>query len=363
MELNCKVTKQVVELLQANNINCYIVGGYVRDSVLGIESKDIDIELHNTTIDQAYEIVSSVTAANIYGSFGVIALENYNTEFAIARTETKVGDLHTDYQVEFITNGDLKLAASRRDFTINSLMYDMQSNQLLDFYGGLTDLENKVLRHVSSAFSEDPLRVLRGIKFITRYNLEMAKETDELCVEVAKQLTYLPTSRIEAELNSIFKNDCQKYGLKLLTKYLYIIFNSLEVEADYGDNKALNQILFFKQFTNYEQVLNFCYENKKTKKDLKFIIDNYQLIKSVEDLKGNDQYELFNMCQYVLDKAIAINTNFGAKYNHYLELKTKYDGKYFLSIGISGKQIATNQKKIIGGKLDELRNSNWKSKL
>lgn len=362
MELKCKVTKQVVELLQANDINCYIVGGYVRDSILGIESKDIDIELHNTTIDQAYEIISRVTAANIYGSFGVIALEHYNTEFAIARTETKVGNLHTDYQVEFITNGDLKLAASRRDFTINSLMYDMQSNQLLDFYGGLVDLENKVLRHVSPAFSEDPLRVLRGIKFLTRYNLEMASETDILCTDIADQLNYLPTSRIEAELNSIFKNKYPKLGLKLLTKYLNIIFNSLEVEAEFSDNKQLNQILFFKQFTNYYEVLDFCYENKKTKKDLKFVIDNYQLIKSVKDLDGIVQYELFTNCHYVLDKAIAINPNFETRYNQYLELKAKYDGKYFLSIGISGKQIATNQKQIIGGKLDELRNSNWKSK-
>lgn len=358
MELNCELTKQVIKSLQANGVDCYIVGGFVRDTLLGRESLDIDIELHNTDLDNAYAIISNTTKASIYGNFGVIALQDCNTEFAIARTESKIGTNHTDFNVEFITDGNLKLAASRRDFTINSLMYDLQTNKLLDFYHGQEDLNNLVLRHVGPAFSEDPLRILRAIKFITRYNLTIDSTTDLLCNQTANQLTYLPKSRIEAELASIFQNDYPYLGLSLLTKYLNSIFQQEICITEFSTNLNLNQIHFFKQFKNFEQVIDFCYEQKKIKKDLKFIINNYHQIVNYQQLSADTKFELLSASQYVLEMAVAINPQFEAYFKDYQQLMIKYNGNYFTQLGISGKQIRISQKQKIGGMLDELSNNN-----
>lgn len=217
MKINCEITKAVVSALQQNDIDCYLVGGYVRDTLLNIEAVDIDIELHNTNLEQAYQIISNITPANVYGSFGVIALDAVNTEFALARTEVKTGDKHTNFDIQFITDGNLKLACLRRDFTINSMMYDLANDRLLDFYNGQSDLNHSILRHVSDKFSEDSLRVLRGVKFACRYNLKIADETEALCKSLAPDLKHLPTKRIENEMNAIFKG-ANDYSLKLLDR-------------------------------------------------------------------------------------------------------------------------------------------------
>lgn len=354
MKINCHLTAQVVAHLQANNIDCYLVGGYVRDSILGIDSKDIDIELHNTDIDTAYNLISEIAKCSVFGTFGVVSLSDVNTEFAIARTETKVGNQHTSFVVDFITNGDLKLAAARRDFTINSMMYDLQNNQLLDFYGGQADLAAGILRHVSPAFSEDPLRILRGVKFICRYDLTIASDTNNLCLAIADQLKYLPKSRIENELNAIFSCPHLDYGLKLLTEYLNVIFNQQLTSFEC----PIPRIKFFGQFTDYQQVIDFCFEHKKTKKDLLLILDNYQQIVNFHQLASNQQFELLNLIKYVTADVFAINRRLEYLYNEFEQLLVDYNGSYFIAHGFTGKQIAIEQKKLIGGMINELSNSN-----
>lgn len=355
MELNCAVTKQVVQVLQANNIDCYIVGGYVRDHILGIESKDIDIELHNTTIEVASELIKTVTAAKVFGKFGVISLVDYNTEFAIARTEQKTGNSHTDFAVKFISNGDLKLAASRRDFTINSMMYDLQNNRIIDNYSGKRDLEQKVLRHVSDAFSEDPLRILRGLKFIARYNLTIAPQTDQLCRSIILELKYLPQIRIQKEIEAIFAADYFSQSRELLTEYLNMLFNQqLEGYYSVGSSLIANRISFFKQFTNPEVIIDFCYEQKNIKRDLEQVLENYDQYLNYNDLTAADKYQLLAASKYVLSYVEYLNPEVITAYHHYQRLSTIYNGQYFINRGITGKAIKAAMVEKIGGILDEL---------
>lgn len=352
MIINCELTNEVIFALQAQNIDCYIVGGFVRDTLLNVEAKDIDIELHHTDLETAYKIISEITPAKIVGNFGVISLEEVNTEFAIARNEQKTGDLHNEFEVQFITNGDLRAAALRRDFTINSMMYDLQNNQLLDFFNGLDDLKSKKIQHVSPAFSEDPLRILRAIKLISKYDFEISNKTDLLCQKLSLELRFLSKSRIESELNQIFKGQYQRAALTKLTQYLNIIFNQKLKLANYSDDSKYNQIQFFKQFNNYKQVIDFCYEKKNTKNELIFVIENYNSLIDFESLDKEQKYMLLTKGVQFDKTIILINPKLEKFFTRFDYLKQKYNGKYFMQIGFSGKEIAFAQKSKIMEELD-----------
>lgn len=355
MELNCELTQRVINALQANGVQCYIVGGFVRDTILGVKSKDIDIELHNTTLEHAYDIISEITDANIFGTFGIISLTLVPTEFAIARTERKTGNNHTSFEIEFITNGDLKLAASRRDFTINSLMYDLQTNQLVDNFNGVADLQYRILRHVSPAFSEDPLRVLRGIKFMSRYNLTIAAETRILCYTLISQLTTLSTTRIQNEMEAIFQAPYFHNVSQLLTDVFSILSNQTVTYAKYDKfDVESNRLLFFKQFDDYEIVINMCYEQKLIKKDLIFCLNNFEQYQQFSTLSGAQKYELLSMSKNRLNYISAINSDILDYYQKYTQLVKKYNGQYFMNLGYQGKEIKKAMKSEIGKRLNEL---------
>jgi tRNA nucleotidyltransferase (CCA-adding enzyme) len=117
-------------------------------------------------------------------SFGVIKFTSQSGgqwDFSLPRRDSKISAGHKGFEVEFEPDIDPRVAASRRDFTINALMFDPRTGEYLDFFGGRDDLQKRVLRHTSSAFIEDPLRVLRGMQFSARFDLSPAPQTVELC--------------------------------------------------------------------------------------------------------------------------------------------------------------------------------------
>ncbi len=347
MKIMCETTENVIKHLQKNNVQCFIVGGFVRDCLLHIESNDIDIELHNTTLDNAYRLITEITNANIFSKFGIISLLNVNTEFSIARFEKKSGLFHCEFDITFIENGDLKLAASRRDFTINSIMYDLQTNVLVDNFNGVHDLENKKLKHVSSKFIEDPLRVLRGVRFSAKYNLTFDQKTFELCQKLSNELIYLPKSRIEKELKLIFVQKYFKNNGSLLTIFLNEVFKQKVTHQQFSDNYYQNIILFFKQFPNFEQVIDFCFEKKMTKRNIKFTINNYQDIMNIKEISSEEKYNVFEKCEQALEYIEAINNHFYEEYKKYEKLKTTYNGNEIMKMGYERTQIKEVQKRFI----------------
>ncbi len=175
----------------------------MRDALLGLPSKDIDIEVFGLSYDELLNTLKKWGRTDLVGrSFGVVKLtvENGHTyDFTIPRRDSKVGDGHKGFAIEFDSSLTLQEAASRRDFTINSLMYDPRRCELLDFFGGEADLHNRILRHTSPAFSEDPLRVLRGMQFAGRFDFVGAPETLSLCRTMVDSYSELPLERIEWE--------------------------------------------------------------------------------------------------------------------------------------------------------------------
>lgn len=181
----------------------YLVGGCVRDWLLGAARKDFDVEAFGVRFDQLAQALERWGRVDLVGrSFGVVKLttEDRNTyDFSIPRRDSKMGAGHRGFDVEFDPRLTLEEAAARRDFTINALMYDPREDRLLDFFGGEHDLQAGVLRHTSAAFPEDPLRVLRGMQFAARFELQAAPETIELARSIKHTFGELARERVREE--------------------------------------------------------------------------------------------------------------------------------------------------------------------
>ena len=114
-------------------------------------------------------------------SFGVIKLAHLDVDVAIPRRETKLGLGHRAFEMEYDPTLTVRDASARRDFTVNAIYSDPLTGEIVDPWNGRADLERRTLRHVSDHFCEDPLRVLRGMQFVARFDLEPAPETIEVC--------------------------------------------------------------------------------------------------------------------------------------------------------------------------------------
>ena len=181
----------------------YVVGGFLRDRLLGIDSKDVDVEVFGVSLDELARRLASTGRVDLVGrSFGIVkwTLPSGSTyDVSIPRRDSKIGIGHRGFEVEFDPGMAPRAAASRRDFTINALMLDLRTGELLDFFGGLGDLERRVLRHVGPAFVEDPLRVLRAMQFVARFGLTVAPETVALCREMVGTFEELSRERVREE--------------------------------------------------------------------------------------------------------------------------------------------------------------------
>lgn len=191
---------RIAELAAEQGGRAYFVGGYVRDGLLGRENKDIDMEIHGLRPAQVEQILDSLGERLSMGeSFGIYALRGCAVDIAMPRKEILRGSGHRDFEICVDPFIGTEKAAKRRDFTINAMMQDILTGEILDYFGGKADLEQKILRHVSDeTFGEDPLRVLRGAQFAARFDLTVAEETVTLCSDMS--LRHLPRERIMEEL-------------------------------------------------------------------------------------------------------------------------------------------------------------------
>jgi len=219
-----KELSQLFDALIAHGARPVVVGGFVRDALLNTPSKDIDIEVYALqTLDELKSLLSPYGNVHEVGkSFGVLKLriKGYECDFSFPRTESKTGSGHRGFDV--ICDGalDFSTAARRRDFTINSMGYDVKTKELLDPYGGTKDLKKKILRCVDThTFVEDPLRVWRAVQFATRFELECDEELIVLCRKMKQEgsLDELPKERLFEELKKLLlKASRPSMGFKLM---------------------------------------------------------------------------------------------------------------------------------------------------
>lgn len=178
----------------------FFVGGCVRDSIQGKSSKDVDMEVHGITPKCLCDILDSLgKRIEIGESFGIFGLKGYSLDIAMPRKEKLRGRGHRDFEVFVDPFIGTESAARRRDFTVNAMMQDVLTGEIVDHFGGREDLEKRVIRHVDDdTFAEDPLRVLRCAQFAARFEFEIATETVNLCRTM--DLSTLSKERIMGEM-------------------------------------------------------------------------------------------------------------------------------------------------------------------
>ncbi len=194
------IAKKIAEEASKLGGSVYFVGGYVRDKLMGINSKDIDIEVHGISPESLEKVLDSLgTRIETGKSFGVYNLCGYSIDIAMPRKEECTGRGHRDFSVEIDPYLGTEKAAVRRDFTVNSIMENVLTGEITDHFGGRQDIKDKVIRHINSGtFVEDTLRVLRGAQFAARFKFTVAPETVELCKSM--DLSTLAPERIFEEM-------------------------------------------------------------------------------------------------------------------------------------------------------------------
>ncbi len=219
--------EDAAKMIDVAGAKAVLVGGAVRDMVMGKEPKDFDIEVYGLKeVSQLETLLSRFGKVSAVGkSFGVLKLhiggEVY--DFAFPRTEKKTAKGHQGFEVVPDGGLDFATAAKRRDFTVNAIGYDLLTKEIFDPYGGLNDIQFGILRHIDDAtFVEDPLRVYRAVQFAARFGFEVAEETAVLCKKMVTEgmLEELPKERVYEEWKKLLlKAPKPSVGFELMREW------------------------------------------------------------------------------------------------------------------------------------------------
>lgn len=201
----------------------FLVGGIVRDMLMygHVDYHDVDVEIYDLNIDDLQQILGKYGKVNLVGkSFGILKLDKLpNYDFALPRIERKNGLGHQGFEVTVNEHLDLKTASSRRDFTINAIMYEVKTGKIYDFYHGIDDINKRTIRMVNaSSFAEDSLRVLRAAQFASRFDYYIDPNTKAICKKMVQEklLDTLSNERIFQEYNKLLLSMRPSIGLTFL---------------------------------------------------------------------------------------------------------------------------------------------------
>ncbi|OGR84241.1 MAG: hypothetical protein A2901_06835 [Elusimicrobia bacterium RIFCSPLOWO2_01_FULL_54_10] len=201
-----KIAAEIAREFKSAGGRAYLVGGCVRDKIMGQSPKDFDIEVYGVPAEKIEPVLRRFGHVNTMGKSFCIhrlihpRLEGINFDVSIPRKDSKTGFGHKGFEIQGDPNLSVKEAARRRDITVNSILEDPLTGELEDPFGGLQDIKKKIIRATDAVlFGEDPLRVLRVCQFAARFEFAIDPETVRLCQSVAPTLKELSQERIGDE--------------------------------------------------------------------------------------------------------------------------------------------------------------------
>lgn len=208
--------KNLAEAVTLAGGRAMLVGGCVRDELMGIEPKDWDVEVYGVEPEKLREILDGFGDVNVVGEVFTVYKVGLHLDVSLPRRERKIGKGHRGFVVEGDPDMSFEEACRRRDFTVNAILKDPLTGEIVDPFNGREDIKRKLLRHVSDeTFADDSLRVLRAAQFAARLEFDIAPETIELCRLI--DVTDLPKERIWGEIEKLLlKSQQPSIGLKWL---------------------------------------------------------------------------------------------------------------------------------------------------
>lgn len=213
------------------NYEAYIVGGYPRDKYLNIESNDIDITTNATPQETKKIFQNVIDKYEKYGNI-IIVENNYKYQVTTFRKDKYLDD-RKNVKIKYVNT--LKEDLYRRDFIINTLCINKDGNYV-DLLNAKTDIDKKIIRLIKKdSMKEDPLRILRAIRFATVLNFKIDIKLEEEIVKYGYLINKLSEYRKQEEINKIINSENKEYGLNLIKKYKidkYIMYNE---EGDKND--------------------------------------------------------------------------------------------------------------------------------
>lgn len=235
----------IANIIDKNGGRLYLVGGAVRDKLTNVTPHDEDYCITGISSKKFKELFPQAFKRG--KAFEVFEIEG--KEFALARTEKKIGIGHKDFDVTCNPNITIEEDLGRRDITINSIAQDVISGKIIDPYGGREDLQNHIIKATKKSFKEDPLRVYRAARFSSKFNFTIDSETLKLMNELKPELSSLSAERVFEELRKAINTDHPENFFNNLRKAdvldvhfieIYKLIGALQPEKYHPEGDAYN---------------------------------------------------------------------------------------------------------------------------
>lgn len=331
---------KVINKLSDEGFKAYIVGGFVRDYVLGKESNDIDICTSATPFDINRVFSDAYLSDKDYGSVTLI-FSNVRLEITTFRKESDYIDNRRPTHYEFID--DIYEDLLRRDFLINTLCMD-KNGSVIDILNGKNDIDNKIIHTVGNSydrFSEDAFRILRAVRFATTLNFQLSDDVKQSILKTKYLLRNISYERKREELDKIFTSNNVKYGKDLLIEL------GLDKELELGNLSSI---------TNFDDLMGVWAQLSLKDDSYRFTANEKQIIKDIRnvlELDTLDNYSLYKYGLYVNSVVAGIRgldkKELSEKYNQ-LVIKSNSD------IKINGMDISDSLNRKPGKYIKEILN-------
>ncbi len=340
----------ILERIEDNGFEAYIVGGYVRDYLLGINSSDVDI-CTNARVRELLDIFSDYNVlSNEYGAVKLITNDS-RIDITTYRRDLKYNGSRRRVEIEYVDN--LLDDINRRDFTMNTLCMNKEGN-IIDVLNGKEDIEKKIIRcvgNIDDRLNEDPLRMLRAVRFATTLNFEIEEELYKELKRNRTLIAQLSRERIKEELNKILTSTNALRGLKMMRNLGFLDY----VGIDFNDNLVyVSDICGMYSQLTLKKEFPFSKEEKETIKAVKNIL-NYGII---------DENVIFTYGLYV---SLVAGSILGVEREYITSLEKNLPIKRIKDIKISSDEICSilniKPNKIIHLVYDELKDLILKGKL
>lgn len=353
-----KNQEYIISKLQENGFDGYIVGGCVRDMALGIKPFDYDVTT-NALPQDIIDIFEKTIPTGIKHGTVTVLIDGEQIEVTTFRTETEYSDSRRPDKVEFVT--DLSEDLSRRDFTVNAMAYNEKSG-LVDLFGGINDLENKILRAVGDPekrFTEDALRILRLFRFSARLRFSIEEETLKGALGTQKGLEKISRERIFSEIYKTLSASNPKVLTPLIEngglEFLKITkIPDFDLITRCGDNEDLRFFVFLLDSSNNPtEVLK---ELKPSNALLDYFVSLEKLLKfdfpkdkfEIKEMLNLTSIKVFkDYLRYCTAKGVDTNkaenllTEITENREPYKIGDLEIGGKDLLNLGFSGKDVGT----------------------